>query len=132
MNLIKKNEILIKIKNQLNKVHSNITNKTPLSEMQKLIHIIDHHLTNEQDWELFEKNFTQVHESFLKKLKQDYPELTPGDLKLAAYLKMNLSSKEIAPLLNISIRGVENKRYRLRSKLNLQPQDNLIEFMMRY
>ena len=132
MNLIQKNEILIKIKNQLNQVQSNISNKTSMTEMQKLVHIIDHHLTNEQDWELFEKNFTQVHESFLKKLKQDYPDLTPGDLKLAAYLKMNLSSKEIAPLLNISIRGVENKRYRLRSKLNLQPHDNLIEFMMRY
>lgn len=73
-------------------------------------------LTSEQDWEIFETNFNQVHEHFFKKLKEEFPDLTPGDLKLAAYLKMNLTSKEIAPLLNISIRGVENKRYRLRMK----------------
>jgi DNA-binding CsgD family transcriptional regulator len=131
MNLIRKNEILIKIKSQLNNVKSNTT-RTSFPEAQKLLHIIDHHLTNEQDWELFEQNFSQVHDSFFKKLKEDYPELTPGDLKLAAYLKMNLSSKEIAPLLNISIRGVENKRYRLRCKLGLDSSDNLTELMMRY
>jgi DNA-binding CsgD family transcriptional regulator len=132
MSLIQKNEILIRIKKRLGKVKSNLSNPTSYSETQKLLHLIDRHLTNEQDWELFEKNFSQVHESFLKKLKEDYPELTPGDLRLAAYLKMNLSSKEIAPLLNISIRGVENKRYRLRSKLGLRSNDNLTEFMMRY
>jgi DNA-binding NarL/FixJ family response regulator len=81
---------------------------------------------------VFEMNFNQVHEQFFKKLKADFPELTPGDLKLAAYLKMNLSSKEIAPLLNISIRSVENKRYRLRRKLNLEEEENLTEFMLRY
>jgi DNA-binding CsgD family transcriptional regulator len=69
---------------------------------------------------------------FLKKLINQYPELTPGDLKLAAYLRMNLSSKEIAPLLNISVRGVENKRYRLRKKLDLPPEENLTEFMINY
>ena len=61
-----------------------------------------------------------------------YPDLTPGDLRLAAYLKMNLSSKEIAPLLNISIRGIENKRYRLRKKLELPEDTNLTEFIMAF
>ena len=68
----------------------------------------------------------------LKKLKADFPDLTPGDLRLAAYLKMNLSSKEIAPLLNISLRGIENKRYRLRKKLHLENDDNLTSFLMQY
>ena len=62
----------------------------------------------------------------------DFPDLTPGDLRLAAYLKMNLSSKEIAPLLNISVRGVENKRYRLRKKLELPEEANLTEFIMNF
>ncbi|MCE2771495.1 MAG: LuxR C-terminal-related transcriptional regulator, partial [Saprospiraceae bacterium] len=87
---------------------------------------------NEKDWQIFESNFNEVHEIFFKKLKHQFPDLTPGDLKLAAYLKMNLSSKEIAPLLNISIRGVENKRYRLRKKMNLEEDDNLTNFMIDY
>ena len=62
----------------------------------------------------------------------NFPELTPGDLRLAAYLKMNLSSKEIAPLLNISVRGVENKRYRLRKKLGLAEEANLAEFILSF
>ena len=68
----------------------------------------------------------------MKKLKNEYTDLTPGDLKLAAYLRMNLTSKEISPLLYISVRGVENKRYRLRKKLNLHDNDNLTEFILKY
>jgi DNA-binding CsgD family transcriptional regulator len=81
---------------------------------------------------LFETNFNEVHEQFFKRLIHDFPDLTPSDLKLAAYLKMNLSSKELAPLFNISLRGVENKRYRLRQKLNLQAEDNIVEFLLKY
>jgi DNA-binding CsgD family transcriptional regulator len=66
----------------------------------------------------------------MKKLRNNYPELTPKDLRLCAYLRMNLSSKEIAPLLNISIRGVEISRYRLRKKLHLPRDANLTDFMM--
>jgi DNA-binding CsgD family transcriptional regulator len=73
-----------------------------------------------------------VHEAFFNRLKAQFPDLTPGDLKLAAYLKMNLSSKEIAPLLNISVRGVENKRYRLRQKVHLDNDANLTEFMIHF
>ena len=132
MNLIQKSEILTKIKQGLLVIKPKIKGQASYQENQKLIRLIDRHLTDAQDWELFEKNFSQVHDTFFKKLKADFPNLTPGDLKLAAYLKMNLSSKEIAPLLNISIRGVENKRYRLRTKLALTPSENLIEVMMRY
>ena len=80
----------------------------------------------------FEESFNQLHDNFFKRLKQHYPDLTPGDLKLAAYLKMNLSSKEIAALLNISLRGIENKRYRLRRKMNLEPDDNLTEILINF
>ncbi|HEU0226802.1 MAG TPA: LuxR C-terminal-related transcriptional regulator, partial [Arachidicoccus soli] len=60
-----------------------------------------------------------------------FPNLTAQDLRLAAYLKMNLTTKEIAPLLNISTRGVEIKRYRLRKKMNLDEHENLSDFMIR-
>ena len=70
--------------------------------------------------------------NFLNALNPIYPDLTPGDLQLAAFLRMNLASKEIAPLLNISLRGVENKRYRLRKKMGLKPEDNLTALLIQY
>ncbi|MBK8656617.1 MAG: hypothetical protein KBG02_03825 [Haliscomenobacter sp.] len=131
-NLIRKNETLLQIKEALAKVKTDLGDRLPDKYHARLIRLIDSHLTSEHDWQVFETNFNQVHEVFLHKLKKDFPELTPGDLRLAAYLKMNLSSKEIAPLLNISVRGVENKRYRLRQKLQLEGDDNLTAFLMQY
>ncbi|WP_170110303.1 triple tyrosine motif-containing protein [Flavilitoribacter nigricans] len=127
-NLVRKNEILIQLKEAL---ATGQRKESPKSNKQ-LIRLIDRHLTDEEDWKIFETNFNQVHEVFFKKLKSEYPDLTPGDLRLAAYLKMNLSSKEIAPLLNISLRGVENKRYRLRRKMELDTDTNLADFLMQY
>lgn len=132
MGLIRKNETLQQVKNELIKIRKEKPTRVEGKDYQKILHLIDVNLTSEQDWEIFETNFSQVHEHFFKKLKEEFPELTPGDLKLAAYLKMNLTSKEIAPLLNISIRGVENKRYRLRMKIGLPASENLTEFMIHF
>jgi hypothetical protein len=132
MGLIRKNEILQQVKNELIQIRKENTSRFHGKDFKKMVNLIDVHITSEQDWEIFETNFNKVHEHFFKKLKTEFPELTPGDLKLAAYLKMNLSSKEIAPLLNISLRGVENKRYRLRTKIDLQAPKNLTEFMIEY
>ncbi|MBT4398780.1 MAG: hypothetical protein HOD37_04800, partial [Bacteroidetes bacterium] len=81
---------------------------------------------------VFETSFDQVHENFLRRLREAYPELTAKDLRLCAYLRLNLSSKEIAPLLNISIRGVEISRYRLRKKLNLHHEEHLADFILAF
>lgn len=132
MSLIQKNEILLKIKDEIQQVKAASDGHFPNRHYQRLLHLIDTNISSEDDWQVFETNFNQVHEQFFKKLKAEFPDLTPGDLKLAAYLKMNLASKEIAPLLNISVRSVENKRYRLRKKLDLQEDDNLTEFMLQY
>ncbi|KAA3628658.1 MAG: hypothetical protein DWQ02_19085 [Bacteroidetes bacterium] len=132
MGLIRKNETLQNVKSELIKVRKDKPERFSGRDFQRIIHLIDVQITSEHDWEIFETNFNQVHEHFFKKLKKEFPDLTPGDLKLAAYLKMNLSSKEIAPLLNISIRGVENKRYRLRKKIGLPAPENLTEYMIRY
>lgn len=126
LNLIRKNEALQSLKDDL------LDSRNETRSIQKIIRRIDEHLEADHDWEIFEASFNQVHDDFFKRLMQEYPDLTPGDLRLAAYLKMNLSSKEIAPLLNISIRGVENKRYRLRKKTGLPEDANLTEFMMRF
>jgi DNA-binding CsgD family transcriptional regulator len=132
MNLVRKNETLMEIKEELTQAKSNAGGAFPPANYRKLQRLIEDNLSSEQDWKLFETNFNQVHEAFFNRLKAQFPDLTPGDLKLAAYLKMNLSSKEIAPLLNISVRGVENKRYRLRQKVHLDNDANLTEFMIHF
>lgn len=85
---------------------------------------------NQNEWQSFEKNLLQSNEDFVQRLSKSYPVLTAKDIKLSIYLKMNLSSKEIAPLMNISYRGVELHRYRLRKKLGLSAEVNLTKFMI--
>ena len=132
MGIIKKNEILMDIKEQLDGLKSAHSGHFPEKNYKKLSEMIETNLSSEENWRIFEKNFNEVHEDFLKRLNLEFTDLTPGDLKLAAYLRMNLASKEISPLLYISVRGVENKRYRLRKKLNLMEEDNLTEFILKY
>lgn len=97
------------------------------SEIKKAIKINE---VNKHEWEIFETNLNQIHNEFIINLSKKFPNLTPKDIKLCIYLKMNLSSKEIAPLMNISFRGVELHRYRLRKKLNLSQEDNLSKFLL--
>jgi DNA-binding CsgD family transcriptional regulator len=85
---------------------------------------------NDEDWEHFAIHFDQVHSNFLANLKGRYPTLTSTDQKLCAYLRMNLSSKEIAQLMNISLRGVEISRYRLRKKLQVPTEVNLYDYFI--
>lgn len=97
------------------------------SEIKKVIKI---NSVNKHEWETFENNLNQIHNEFVINLSKKYPILTSKDIKLCIYLKMNLSSKEIAPMMNISYRGVELHRYRLRKKLNLNQEENLSKFLL--
>ncbi len=132
MNMIKKNELLIRLKNEIQRQKNEIEDLYPVHHHDKLLKLIDRNISSEDDWKIFENHFDQAHENFFKKLKEEYPALTPSDLKLCAYLRMNLTSKEIAPLLNISLRGVEVRRYRLRKRLNMNTEENLIDFLLTY
>jgi DNA-binding CsgD family transcriptional regulator len=129
MHLVQKSEILMKIKGDL----GSITKSAPLDlkkQIDSISRTIDYDIHQDNSWEQFEMSFDQVHENFFKRLRQKYPDLTPKDQKLCAYLRMNLSTKEIAPLLNISVRGVEISRYRLRKKVDIDSNTNLIAFIM--
>ncbi len=126
MQLIKKNELLQKLKAESQALES----QTKAGSLNQIIKLIDNNISSGHDWHVFEQNFNRVHEEFFKKLLERYPDLSPGDLKLSAYLRMNLSSKEIAQLLNITYRSVELKRYRLRKKLNLDTEENLVEWLI--
>jgi len=130
MSIIKKNEFLLELKAILKKQKSQLEMRFPDKYYLHLVKKIDDNISSHDDWKTFETNFEKAHEEFIKRLKTAYPRLTPGDLRLCAYLRMNLSSKEIAPLLGISTRGVENHRYRLRKKMDLDVDANLNEIMM--
>lgn len=131
-NLVQKNETLLKIKDGLQHIKKEVGIQFPEPKYNSLIRLINDQLHSRKDWELFEENFHEVHQEFFRRLLQQYPSLTTGDLRLAAYLRMSLSSKEIAPLLFISVRGVENKRYRLRKKLQLPNEENLSEYLITF
>jgi FixJ family two-component response regulator len=79
---------------------------------------------------MFEEAFNNADKDFFKKVKKTHPKLTSNDLRLCMYLRMNLSSKEIAPLLNISPRSIEIKRYRLRKKINRERNINLNDYFI--
>ncbi|MFK7947294.1 MAG: triple tyrosine motif-containing protein [Saprospiraceae bacterium] len=132
MNLVQKGEFLLKLKEELNKILNGTNEPKTKKDIRKTIKLLNQNAELDKDWEQFAQHFDQVHEDFLKRLRETYPQLTPKDQRLCTYLKMNLSTKEIAPLLNISVRGVEISRYRLRKKIELSTETNLNEFMMNF
>ncbi len=130
MNIVYKNELLQKISDEITQLKDSSGKKMSDEQLRKIQKVINDGMSDERDWNLFESSFNEAHESFFKKLKAQHPDLVPNDLKLCAYLRMNMNSKEMASLLNISLRGVEIRRYRLRKKLNLEHDKNLVEFLM--
>lgn len=124
-----KNETLITIREMVDRLRQKGVGK---SELNQIYRTINQSLSYKDDWKLFSAHFDEAHNNFLRKMKTEHEDLTSNDLQLCAYLKMNLSSKEIASLLNISTRSVEVKRYRLRKKLGLKPEDSLTEEMMKF
>jgi DNA-binding CsgD family transcriptional regulator len=132
MGIIQKNKFLTDIKEEMVRLKSHAQSEEVKTSMKKMIRKIDRNIEDEDTQLIFETNFDQVHENFLLRLREAYPELTARDLRLCAYLRLNLSSKEIAPLLNISIRGVEISRYRLRKKMNLPHSEHLADFILRF
>ncbi|RAR48911.1 regulatory LuxR family protein [Flavobacterium lacus] len=126
MNLIKKNELLSMIKEDL----KNTTETLPNKSLKSLITNINKNINEEDSWNVFVDAFNNADKDFLKKIKIAHQSLTPNDLRLCAFLRLNLSSKEIAPLLNISVRSVEIKRYRLRKKMDLSHEQGLVEYIL--
>ena len=125
MSTLKRNEFLNTIKAELETIKGE-------TKAKKLIKNINAKLKNNDDWEYFKKAFDNTDQPLFSQLKDAHPSLTKNDLKLCAYLRLNLSSKEIAPLLNISVHSVEIKRYRLRKKMGLERSQGIVEYIMTF
>lgn len=122
-----RNRTLNEIKNELFQEKNKLVNTYRLKSIESKI---DKITKGTNDWKVFETNFNEINDDFFRDLLEQYPQLSTKDLKLCAYLKINLSTKEIAPLMSITVRGVEIHRYRLRKKLGLKYKTNLSKFLI--
>jgi DNA-binding CsgD family transcriptional regulator len=129
MNLVQKKEFILKIKETLQHLNKNEKESMDSVDLKKLLRSLSEEEKLNDEWEQFSIHFNNVHGDFLIKLSEKYPTLKAHELKLSAYLRMNLTSKEIAQLMSISVRGVEISRYRLRKKLNIPTETNLFQFL---
>ncbi|MGB4414383.1 MAG: triple tyrosine motif-containing protein [Paludibacter sp.] len=132
MTIIKKNEMLVNIKEEVMTQKNMLGSQYPNKYYERLIRLLDENLSSEDDWVIFRANFDRIHENFFRNLHVKYPELTSNDLRFCAYLRLNLSSKDIAHLMNISLKGVEVGRYRIRKKIGLPSSKSLTEFMIEF
>ena len=129
MHLVQKGKILQGVRDSLKQISLEEKEKAN-KEIRRIIKMINNDIKLDNTWDQFERHFDQVHVNFTERLRQKHPTLTPNDQKLCAYLRMNLSTKEIATIMNISIRGVEIARYRLRKKLGIAKEVNLTEYVL--
>lgn len=135
LNIVRKNEMLLDIKKEVVGISHSINEENLVSLRRKTLRLlgqIETNIEHDDDLQAFQSTFDSVHHDFFRRLEEAYPELSNKDKLLCAYINMNLLSKEIAPLLNISLRGVEISRYRLRKKLGLEEGDNLVEFLQKF
>ncbi len=127
MNLMNKSEFIQDVRD---KIEASINEGVSKQELNRILRTIDENITEGDSWDQFAYHFDQVHGGYLQKLAKSNIKLSPREIKLAAFLRMNMSSKEISNLMNITVRGVELARYRLRKKLKLSRDQNLVEYLI--
>ena len=132
MNVVRKNEILQEISARLDKIATMATASELARPIARIQSLIKENITRDDDWRVFIRTFDAAYGDFTKRLQEDFPSLTPTELRICCYLVMGLSSKEIAQLSNISYRSVEMTRYRLRKKLELSRDTSLVNFLHTY
>jgi DNA-binding CsgD family transcriptional regulator len=121
--MIQKNELLQDLKEKLeNSSHQDLD--------ASVTKILNRGLNQDKEWSDFNAHFESINKNFYTRIKQSFPDISPNELKICALIKMNLSIKEMASILNISPDSVKTARYRLRKKLNLSTEDNLTEFIL--
>jgi len=134
LNLIRKNDILMEIKKEAISIRQAIVENN-LDKIHRrstiLINKIDTNIDQDDTVQAFQDNFDSLHRNFFMALEERFPNLSKKEKLLCVYIRMDMHSKEIAPLLNLSLRGVEITRYRLRKKLNIEASENLYEFLLK-
>ncbi len=136
MNLVRKNDMLQAIDQNMEQLSESVRREETKARLVKKIgdirKEIKMHMNDDDNWNKFEENFNLVYDNFSQKIMEAFPQLKKSDLKLCVYLRMGLSSKEMASLLNTSVRSIETARYRLRKKLDIDTGSNLTDFIQSF
>jgi DNA-binding CsgD family transcriptional regulator len=127
--LSQKKNIFGELQDDLKQLRELLKSDESRRKITEIFQKLNQHRIGEEFMEIFDVNFEKINYDFFEKLKQIDPSLTKRELRLCAFIKMDLTNKEISPLLNISIRGVETARYKVRKKLNLSQDENFIYFL---
>ena len=128
--LVKRNQAVQSLLEELEKQKEILGERYPNKFYNRMKGLMEETLNNQADWILFESYFNSTHQTFIDRLRQQYGDLTTGDLRICCLLRMNLSTKEIASIMNVSVRAIELRRYRLRKRLGLEGETNLVDFLM--
>ena len=130
--LVKRNEAIQTLLEELDRQKETLGDRYPNKLYNRLRSLMETSLNDQADWIQFETYFNSTHQNFMDRLRQQYTEITAGDLRICCLLRMNLSTKEIASLMNVSVRAIELRRYRLRKRLALDGDTNLVDFLMNF
>jgi DNA-binding CsgD family transcriptional regulator len=128
-NIISKNKLLLDQKTKI----TSLANKAKISVkegLEKIVEIIDEDLDEEKDWKFIEPQIDRAYNQFISKLREKHPDLSATEIRISAYIRMNLSTKEICEFMNKTQRAVENDRYRLRKKIGLATNDSIQNYLL--
>jgi DNA-binding NarL/FixJ family response regulator len=128
--LVKRNQSIQTLLEELEQQKEALGTRYPTKFYTRMRTLMEETLNDQADWLQFESYFSSAHQNFIERLRQQYSDLTTGDFRICCLLRMNLSTKEIASLMNISVRAVELRRYRLRKRMMLDGDTNLVDFLM--
>lgn len=118
-----KNQFLADLKGQLQKLEAQP------NEIRKVIRAIDGELNQEDYWEQFQITFKQTHQEFVQQLEKRHPDITNNDVRLCCFIRMGMSNAEVATILNITVNGVEQSKYRLKRKMGLEKEVSLNDYI---
>lgn len=128
-NILSRNKLLLKHKRRLSAIIKKVDEKTAKT-LDEIISDIDKEVNNEKDWKHIEPRLDKVYNNFMTSLKSKHGKLTQNELRVAAYVRMGLSTKEISELLQKTTKAIDNERYRLRKKLDVPLNDSLKKYLL--
>ena len=129
LHIVEKNEFIGDISKQIDKLKADVKDPLIADKVRDLSSKVKYSLSVNSERQEFQKHIEQLNSEFFRRLEQQFPAITASEKKLTALLRLELSSKEIASILNISAKSVDMNRYRLRKKFEIQKDDSLSSFI---
>ena len=131
LSFLQKNQMMEELKEKINEIKKQSTVEVN-KELTRINRIVDNSFRADEEWKTFQLTFDQMHDGFFTELKRAYPDISNAELKLCALLRLNMNLKESAKVLGIASDSVKTARYRLRKKLGLNTEDNLVDFLIEF